>query len=528
MGCINSAFLSIAIALCVAAQSIRAAEVVRYRDFGARGDGKSDDVDAIAKAHAFANQRGLPVKADDGATYYIGGKNKTVVIQTDTDFGAAKFIIDDTSVVKRFADIFEVRSKLKPVHLKGIRSLKRSERSIGVPVPQRSVVVVTNSKVKHFIRYGNNRNNGASQTDVFIVDKRGNIDVFTPLIWDFDQVTGATAYPIDETTVTITGGQFTTVANAAKSNYSYYSRGIAIRRSNVVVDGLEHRITGEGEYGAPYGGFIDISTCANVTVRNTALSGHRTYRTTGSAGRPVSMGTYDISLNRALNVAFVNCRQINDINDRSRWGIMGSNYCKNLLLDGCSFSRFDAHKGVANATIRNSTLGHAGINAIGCGRFVLENCTIYGRHLIYLRPDYGSTWRGEFTIRNCTFVPGRGSRISASLIGGSYSGQHNFGYTCSIPARVNIDKLHIDDKNHPKGYRGAAVFANFNGKNRDKSYVEKYPYVARSEVVLKGVTTASGKPLRGSDNSFMFRDVKMVKCERPTSNIEHPTSNEEF
>ena len=42
---------------------------VRYSDFGAKGDGKTDDIDAIAAAHAFANQQGLPVKADDLATY---------------------------------------------------------------------------------------------------------------------------------------------------------------------------------------------------------------------------------------------------------------------------------------------------------------------------------------------------------------------------------------------------------------------------------------------------------------------------
>src|SRR5690554_4438787 len=60
---------------------------VRYRDFGAKGDGKTEDIEAIAAAHAFANQAGLTVKADEGAVYYIGGKARTAVIQTDTDFG---------------------------------------------------------------------------------------------------------------------------------------------------------------------------------------------------------------------------------------------------------------------------------------------------------------------------------------------------------------------------------------------------------------------------------------------------------
>lgn len=482
---------------------------VRYSDFGAKGDGKTDDMDAIAAAHAFANQQGLPVKADDGATYYISGKDRTAIVQTDTDFGTAAFIIDDTDVENRNAHVFMVSSTLETFKPEGISSLKRNQEKIDVNLPGTCLFTVTDSNVKRYIRFGPNQNNGSSQTDIFIVDKNGRVDMDAPNIWDFDQITEITALPMDETTLTINGGLFTTIANRAESRYTYYSRGIAIRRSNVLVDGLEHRVTGEGDHGAPYGGFINVSNCAYVTVQNTILTGHKTYRTIGSAGVPVSMGTYDISLNRALNVSFVNCSQTNDINDGTYWGIMGSNFCKNLILDNCAFSRFDAHMGVANATIRNSTLGHMGINAIGTGTFTVENSTIRGRTLINLRSDYGSTWQGEFVIRNCTFVPAGGRPVSASLFGGANSGQHDFGYTCYMPERITIENLHIDDSSHPENYNGPAIFANINPKMTDESYVEKFPYVITREVILKNVTTASGKNLRVSDNPFMFRDVKV-------------------
>ena len=485
-------------------------DVVRYGDFEAVGDGVTDDIEAIVRAHEFANKRGLPVKADEGATYYIGGKNKTAVIQTDTDWGTAKFIIDDTAISNRRANIFLVRSSLKPFKLERVSSLKRNQPKIDVSLPGTCLISVTDSNVKRYIRYGLNQNKGSSQTDIFIADKTGHVDMNAPIIWDFDQITKITAQPMDMKQLTITGGHFTTKANAAESKYNYYSRGIAIRRSNVVVDGLEHHIIGEGEHGAPYGGFINVASCANVTVQNSSLTGHKTYRTIGSAGKPVSMGTYDISLNRALNVSFVNCRQINDIKNGRYWGIVGSNYCKNILFDKCTFSRFDAHQGVANATIRNSTLGHAGINAIGTGTFTVENSTVYGRSFINLRSDYGSTWQGEFVIRNCVFVPSCGRPANASLISGSYSGQHDFGYTCYMPERIDIDTLYIDDSNHGKNYQGPAIFSNFNPKFKDDSYEEKYPYVKTREVVLKNVTTASGKSLRVSDNTFLFKDVKVI------------------
>ncbi len=491
------------------AAKFKANGLVHYSDFGTKGDGKTDDIDAIAAAHAFANQHNLSVKADKGAAYYIGGKDRTAIIRTDTDFGTAAFIIDDTDVENRNANVFMVSSDLQPFKPKGITSLKRNQEKIDVSFPGTCIVTVTNSNVKRYIRFGPNQNNGSSQTDIFIVDKNGNLDLNAPIIWDFDQITDITALPIDETTLTITGGLFTTIANNDESKYTYYSRGIAIRRSNVIVDGLEHRVTGEGDHGAPYGGFINVGDCSYVTVRNTILTGHKTYQTIGAAGVSVSMGTYDILLGRALNVSFVNCSQTNDIDDSRYWGIMGSNFCKNLLYDHCIFSRFDAHMGVANATVRNSTMGHMGINAIGSGIFTVENSTIRGRSLINLRSDYGSTWQGELIIRNCIFVPAGGKTTSASLIGGSNSGQHDFGYTCKMPERITIENLKIDDSNHPADYQGPAIFANFNPNMTDDSYVEKFPYVITREVILKNVTTASGKPLRISDNPFMFKDVKV-------------------
>lgn len=492
------------------ARKFKVAGSVRYSDFGAGGDGETDDIDAIAATHAFANQHGLMVKADAGATYYIGGKERTAVIQTDTDFGTAAFIIDDTEVENRNASIFTVSSSLQPFDLEGIAVLKRDQKKIVASLPGTCLITVTNSHVKHYIRFGLNQNNGSAQTDIFVVDQNGQVDMDAPIIWDFDQITEITALPIDEKTLNITGGRFTTIANKAESKYTYYSRNIGIRRSNVIVDGLEHRVTGEGDHGAPYGGFLNIRDCAYVMVKNTILTGHKTYRTIGAAGKPVSMGTYDLSVNRALNVSFVNCSQTNDINDRTYWGILGSNYSKNLLYDNCTFSRFDAHKGVANATIRNSTLGHMGINAIGSGTLTVENTTIRGRSLVNLRSDYGSTWQGTVIIRDCTFVPAGGRSTTASLINGSYSGQHDFGYTCYMPERIIIENLHIDDSNHPDDYEGPAIFANFNRQMTNDSYQEKFPYVKTKQVILRHVTTASGKDLRLSDNPFLFKEVKII------------------
>jgi hypothetical protein len=484
---------------------------IRYGDMGAIGNGITDDMIFIVATHALANRYGLDVKANDGAQYFIGGKEMTATIETNTDFGNASFIIDDKELENRLLSVFEVKSQLKPIAIDAIKSLRKGQEKIDISLSEDCLVAVSDANVRRYIRYGLNQNKGRAQTDIFILDKKGNVDRSSPIIWDFDNITEINAIPIDQEKLTISGGRFVTLANQAPSKYTYYSRNISIKRSNVTVTNLKHFIEGEGEQGAPYRGFISISDCSNVLVKDCILTGHKTYRTIGAAGKPVSMGSYDISVTRSINVSFVNCRQTNDINDNRYWGLFASNYSKNISFDHCVFSRFDAHMGVYNATIRNSTLGYMGINAIGFGKFHLENSTVRGRSLINLRSDYGSTWEGTFTIRNCVFVPSQRKSTTVSLFSGSNSGLHDFGYTCYMHKNLVIDRLHIDDSNQNEDYKTIAIFSDFNPKMIDKSFQEQYPYVKTEKVILKNISISSEKQLVVSENPYMFREVIIKK-----------------
>lgn len=483
---------------------------VRYSDFGAKGDGKTDDLNAIVATHAFANQEGLKVKATAGANYYIGGKDLTAEIETDTDFGTATFIFDDRNLEKITTPVFRVKSNLPRFAPEGIQSLRRNQQKLPIELDQPCLILVENDHVYHYKRMGLNVNDGYPQSDIFMVDKQGIVDPRTPIIWDFDEITKIEAIPIDEKTLKITGGKFLTIANQAESKYNYHGRNIEIERSNVIIDGVEHRVKGEGETGAPYRGFISIKYCYNVKVINAKLSGHKTYKTIGRAELPVSMGSYDINLNHAISTTFQNCRQINDIRDNSLWGIMGTNYCKNIVLDSCTFSRFDAHMGVTNATVRNCEIGYMGIKAIGHGTFKIENTTVYANHFLTFRQDYGSTWRGDFIIKNCVFVPTSNNPSSIHIINGFNSGQHDFGYTCYMPETFTIENFLIRDGDMGEDYQGPILFSDFNPEMTDESYLETYPYVLPREMNIKNMKISSGKPLKVSPNEFMFKDVDVI------------------
>ncbi len=472
-------------------------DFVTYEQFGAVGDGKTDDFAAIVATHAYANENGMKVLANETATYYISGKSKTARIMTDTDWSTARFIIDDTDVENRNSWIFHVAPSQESYPITGqtASSLAMDAANIGATLAGKSLVVLTDSNVKRYIRKGANQNSGSSQSDVILVDADGNIDASTPLIWDFNAITGATVYPVDTETLTIKGGRFTTLANAAPSEYTYYTRGIQVRRSNTVIDGLYHDIENEGKTGAPYSAFVSLSCCANVTVKNSTFTGHKKYATIGSAGTSVQMGTYDIGAATAVNAKFINCNQTNDITDGDYWGIAGTNYCKNLVYDGCAFSRFDAHQGVLNATVKNSVLGHHGIKIIGSGTALIENTTVMAQDFVDLREDYGSTWNGDLIIRNCKFYP---TGVSLHIINANNTENHDFGYTCYLPQRIEIDGLFV----YRPGFN--YLFNKVNANHKDDSYNAKYPVVPPQEIIVKDFDCVLGGKLFVSQNKAMF------------------------
>ena len=490
-------------------------KVVTYEAFGAVGDGVNDDLPAICEAHEYANKHGLSVKSKPDATYHLGRKALTAIIATDTDWSTSRFTIDDTEVDNHRKSLFEVCSLLEHEELQ-IDRLTRDQKQLDVRPKHDCYVAVTNRKKKRFIRRGLNQNSGTSQRDCFILHRDGAVE--GAIDWDYDHVSRVEARPIDEKRLVLRGGVFTTTANRMKQEvgYNYWARNIRIYRSNTEVDGLTHYIVGETEVGHPYSGFISVSNCANITLRNCFATGHKTYKTIGAAGKPVSMGTYDYSVSGVVNFAMINCR-MDDIDDRSRWGVIGTNFCKNILLEDCVLSRMDTHMGVSGTyVIRRCTLGHAGLNAIGRGLLTVEDSTLHGSSLINFRSDYGSTWEGEVVIRNCRWIPAGGRSTRPQMIYTHNDGTHDFGYPCYMPREVTIDGLFVDDTNHPKDYEGMFLFsdpdAGYRGKNI-KPADRPFPYARCQKVKVQGLTTASGKKPRISSNADVEKSVVLVDSE---------------
>ncbi len=197
----------------------------------------------------------------------------------------------------------------------------------------------------------------------------------------------------------------------------------------------------------------------------------------------------------------------NDIEDRRLWGVIGTNFMKNVLLENCALSRMDVHQGVSGSyIIRGSTLGHAGLNAIGRGGLIVEDSTLHGNHLISFREDYGSTWDGEVLIRNCRWIPPAGKHSRPGMFGMDNDGTHDFGYPCSMPHVIRIDSLSVDESGRTGDYKGIAYFGNPLGPPREK---RPFPYRLTERLEVHGLTTTSGLTPYVSSNPELAKAVKL-------------------
>jgi hypothetical protein len=486
-----------------------APRVITYEEFGAVGDGVTDDLPAIVAAHAFANENKLHVRTKPDAVYHLGTRNLTAVIQTDTDWNTSRFIVDDSQGVQsRGQNIFRVTSRLQPASLR-IDSLASGQQRIEVPdLALDLFVVVENSNKRIFIRRGNNANSGTILSEAFILRRDGSIE--GGIDWDYETVTKVTALPIDPEPLVLRGGVFQLIANQAQPAVSnYWARNVSVQRSNTVVDGIKMTVSGEGDHGQPYVGSLYVQRAAHVTLRNCEVAPRKFYQRVEANGQRTSMGTYGVGAAYVANFTMQHCRMDN-IQDTSRWGVIATNFMKNVLIEDSVLSRMDVHQGVSgHYTIRRTTLGHQGLLAVGRGLLLVEDSEIRANNLIGFRPDYGSTWTGEVVVRNSHWVPTRRAGRTPAIFGGTNDGMHNFGYPTSMPTTVTLDGLVIDDgwtKDNPTP--GVTFFEDIIGGSSD---TRPFAHRLTEKVSVRNLTTSTGVAPKISTNGQMNQAIPIER-----------------
>ncbi len=486
-------------------------DFLSYEDFGAVGDGIHDDFAAIVACHTHANEHSMPVRARDGAIYYIGGAAITARIMTDTDFGTARFIIDDRSLEDRLSFCFEIASEHEELSPE-IGSVMAGQKHINLPYQGSYYVRIEGDHEKRvFIRKGLNANKGAVPAESFIVDADGNI--LTDINWNYEKVSSARAKCVDDAPITVKGGIFTTVANQwLCATYDTHNRGFNVTRSHVTIKDLVHYVEDEhNEMGAPYGGFISVGMSYDTTIENVMLTPHYAYKRASNKPPQLSnMGTYDLLLTYAIGVRLIGLKQTRSIHEFPYWGLMGSNYSKDVTLDDCEISRFDAHCGITNGHIRNCKLGHAGLNLVGYGEFTVENTEITCDRFIRFREDYGSSFDGRLIIKNCVWHP-MYKNDDLEIFCAYNDGSHYFGYQSVMVRELIIDGLTVDDTALAPG-KTITLLPEYDREfTNDKPFPLKTPETAH----IRGLKAMSGKEIRLFKRPELYTKTKFIIEDRP-------------
>ena len=322
---------------------------VTYEEFGAVGDGKTDDYQAIYDAHVYANKNGLPIKAADGKTYYMcdskirssRGRNEIVAIpiRTDVYWGTAEFIIDDTKLNyikdsgKVKANVFVVEaddskvvwstsndSEAEKIEALGKIGYSYGTTKIDLGLNYPAMLIIYNKNHEVYRRSGSSYDgSGVAQHELIVIDKDGNISPDTPFMFNYEEITSIEIVRLDVEPITIKGGIITTLAcredalttlGKTERKSGYYARGLEVNRSFTTVDGLQHYVKGEvtieeyrdGLEGAHYNGFFYAKEASDVTFKNCVMTGRRYYKVAGS---------YEFGADLVNNITLEKCIQSN-------------------------------------------------------------------------------------------------------------------------------------------------------------------------------------------------------------------------
>jgi hypothetical protein len=274
------------------------------------------------------------------------------------------------------------------------------------------------------------------------------------------------------------------------------------------ISNIRHIVQTNGLCGA-YGGILNYSNCADIDTHDCALFARKCQVSPRSK--------YDLVLTTSVNMRFANI-ETNDLHDKNRWGVMQSNYCKDVAFENCSMNRIDAHQGIYNLTVKDCTLGVHALTMTGMGTLNVSGSTFYSSQLMTLRFDYGSTWRGDAHFTDCTLVYDgvyAEKVFNYALQFDPDGGLHDYGYDCHMP-NLYIDNLTVDNRNRTENTDLNVLY------NWDMSALLKTPmdYWSR-EMILNGVRFVNGEqlsrkptvklianPAEGLDGNYVVTDVR--------------------
>ncbi len=479
-------------------ESVKNNSSIDYKSFVSLRKNK-DDYYVIKAAHDCANKYKKPVSVTK-AEYNIYKKNTDAIeVKTDTNFnGATIYIHDEITDLEKYEGAIYHISHEKSCDTLSVASFNGSYTSLAPVTGSYFIRIESKSAERVFQRNHKDGTQSSAKIDVFTVI---NGKISQPMYWSYNgEKLKVTRCEIPSKQLVFQNGIFETIAKKNCDNCaSLFARNIRVTRSNTKIYNLKHYfIDKKGnsvkELNHSYTGFIGITNTANVLIQKCIVYPLIHRLSDGDTG-----SNYDLSFSYSVNLTLDNVKLAtsDQLTNSEYWGVIGSNGCKDVLVKNSTLNRVDAHKGIYNLTVKDTTLGSHGITATGTGinkdnKMVIENVTWKGtKNLISLRKDYGLTWNGAITIKNSRVeqVPSSSTVVNIINITDSYIKSDinfaKFKQPIYNPTSIKIDGLKISSSNVSSIRIFGASKAKF-----DEYYfkVFKNKYNSETKITKKNIT----------------------------------------
>lgn len=507
---------------------------VRYEDFGAVGDGVTDDFEAIYNTHIHANATGQKVLGKAGAKYYIGDSfTKTIPVKTSVDFCGATIIINDQGNAAFeffYLELFTISSDgrvFSGSELSNQNSINKGDTSIpwlseysDIFVGDTALVKVEDETYLHYEYIMNNPERpwgGIVKSQTFIVDRDGNILNGGSANYDFHSIIKVSVYPYDTKEQVIENGNFKT--KKAKTaliesyyGYEYFDRGISVTyKSNLTLKNITHELLEEpyyaGKYPAfAYNAFLGISFCSGIKIINSTFDAHTEYEIQRQdLLYTTTPTTHDIDVSSCSNVTIDGLKIYYDkkMIDTRYTEMLRIRNTDNLTMKNSNINGVEI-VGLMGGTIEKSQIGRV-INIVGGGDLVFDEVVrTANKSFIQLIQSYGAYFNGNIAFKNCEM---KGEKIYNSKKGEQPSSDRFANlflitsmYTCgnmdyaswkyftgelTMPYTVTVEngvKLNQNAKLY--------VFQAIDDSAFDKSYSydEETAYIPTEKIIFKNMT----------------------------------------
>lgn len=334
--------------------------------YGAKGDGVTDDTEALKKLFTVANKNHIDVKFPPNKTYKV--TNMEQVIDCNVDFNGSTMLLPERGVVFKTSEGDEIVVSADNV---------QNDRIINADVQDKYFTIVSDIDMGQ--RNGTGDTVFATQT--MYCNHEGK---FVNSKW-YQKTKASGNYALKNR---MESKPNITVKNVrlAFQNKGAFPIFFKITRNNVNVENVYIEESVQSPTGAEL--FL-VQYTGNVHFKN--ISPRNVQDNTQVYGYIIGLfGTTDVTVDNLQGV--------------NGWGIVGTHFVTNTVFKNCNVNRIDNHYGWYN-------------------RFVVENCFITGNHG-YLSFGYGY---GDFIVRGCNFEKTANSTDSTinlrDDLGGYFSGQ---------------------------------------------------------------------------------------------------------